>query len=431
VTGRTTTKRLAALLCVTLAHALVVAPVPVAAQDDVCAALAPEELEAVVGVPFEEGSGFEGYCSWEAATAEGTIGISVLLQIGTLSEIREQSPDGQDLEVLGRAAYAVEEDLGLDLRGAVAAAAFQPVADAVYVEATDPTLDVLSIAIELLEVAGPRLAEMELVLEPDELTSQPEACSVFDPVELGSILGEPLTERRYGDAVCAWESASQSTSFAAVSLTFDVLDLPQLRADFPGGEDVVVGGLPGYLYTVELEDSSQASLSVDLGPDSATLSIVSPDPGFDAAAAASELIATALGRGIVVGEETVDAPSPCSWLTRDEAAQALGLELEQEVLDYGTACSYFAGQGEFPIEILLSALEVEEATVSAEGTAAEPVPDLGDAAWWSEEFATLYAYEGERAFSVLVSGGSLDSAERLSLARSLTAALLDKLAQGV
>jgi hypothetical protein len=428
VTRRALARSVAALLGAVLVPALMGAPSPAAAQDDVCAALTPAELESAVGMPFGEGAGFEGYCSWEAGNEEETTTVSVLLRIGSLAEMREQSPGGQDLEIAGRAAYVIEDDLGEDLQAAIVAVAFQPVADAVYVETSDMAVDVVGVAIDLMESAAPRVAGMELELDPDEPTSQPEACGIFESEELEAVLGEPLSERRYGDAVCAWESASPGTSFAAVSLTFDVLDLAQLREDFPGGTDATVAGLPGYLYTVELEDSSQASLSVDLGPESATISIVSPNPDFDAGAAATSLLTTALGRGIVIGAEQAETPSPCSWLTRDEAAAALGLEIESEVLDYGTACSYFAGREDAGVEILLSSLEPEEASISAEGVGAVPVPGVGDAAWWSADYATLYAQEGGRAFSVLVSGGTLDPDERLAMARALIEALLAKLA---
>ena len=269
---------------------------------------------------------------------------------------------------------------------------------------------------------------MEIAPAPLPESNQPDPCDLFEPAELSSLLGQHLTETRYSTVACAWESPADSPSIASVSLTYDLADLAEVRGWYPDGQDVTVGGEPGFMYTAQLPDSSQAALSVDLGAETATLSIISPDPSFDAAGAATNLFDTAIQRGLTPGPEPSPGPSPCSFLTSEEVSAAMGLDVQFEALDYDTACSYFGGEGDQGIDVLVSAEDADTVGFAAEAVGATAIEGMGDEAWWSPDLDTLYARKGDSAFSVFVSSGGAElSPDRaLELARGVMAALLAK-----
>lgn len=406
------------------------AALPVAAQDEVCATLTLDELQTALGVPFEEGFGFEGYCSWEAETTGGRISVALILEAGSLEELRGQEPGGMEVSVGGVEGYAVQQELPAEeglpaTRAAAVAVASDAIADAIYVESTDPGVDVMAAALALMELAAPRLATLELPVGPVTEFDQPPACDIFEPGELAEILGQPLTETEYSQGSCAWESDADATVFASISLSYDIADLAELRAYFPGGQDMTVSDLPAYLYSFEMEDSSQAALALDLGPETATLSIISPDPAFDAPSVAVSLLELALERGLTSGPEPEPGPSACSYLSAEAMSQAVGTGMDLELEDIGGTCSYLGGSEEDSLDILVTPEDPEYVDFAAESVGAQEVEGVGDQAWWSADYGVLYAVEGDRAFSVFVAGsGDMDAEMREALARSIMQALL-------
>jgi hypothetical protein len=401
------------------------AAAPVAAQDDVCSALTLEELRGALGTTFGEGFGFEGYCSWDATAGDESITVSIILEAGTLAELREQAPGGRDVTIAGLPAYAVDEVFDDELRAAAAAVEQGEVADALYIETTDPDLAILDAAVALMELAAPRLADMSISVEPESETSQPPACSIFDEAEVSEIVGRPLVETEYSDVSCTWETGPEATSFASASLSYDTSDLSEVRMFYPGGEDRTVADVPGYLYTFEMEGSTSAALAVDLGVETATISVVSPDPSFDAASAATRMMETALQRGLVAGPEPSTGPGACAALGADEVAGALGLQVQLEVVDFGDSCSYFADEPEAGIDIVISIADPETIGFEADSLGAEPIDGIGDEAWWAAGYGTLFARAGDAAYSVFVGGsGGMTDESRADMARTLMGLLL-------
>lgn len=137
-----------------------------------------------------------------------------------------------------------------------------------------------------------------------------------------------------------------------------------------------------------------------------------------------------------VEQSAGEAPSACEILTEEEAAKALGREVEKLPASGGPAgldiCQY-SYQGERLIDTGQATLTIQPVDLASlrkgvlgEGYSAEPVAGLGDDAFWSEE-AGLYVGKGNRTAIYLVGIGGADPAVNKQRAIDLAKATVGRL----
>jgi hypothetical protein len=224
-------------------------------------------------------------------------------------------------------------------------------------------------------------------------------------------------------------------------LAADSLDA--LRASFPGGEDVEVGGAPAYRFGSASPELGTETLILPLGPQTLTLTVSTTDPDVEVEAAAHLLAEAALAGG-ATGSSPASSTSPgslsaspgpaaslavgawCEGLTAEAVSAAVGVEvtaLPNQTIE--GSCGWIGGPigEEIAVEInRLDASTLEDLAASFGGT---PVDGLPFAAWWAPEFEVLHALAGDTAFHVYIaSGGLLDEADAKARAIALAQAFV-------
>ena len=251
-------------------------------------------------------------------------------------------------------------------------------------------------------------------------------CTMLPPDLLTSVLGSDGAPFGDGATWCTWQGA-----LTAVSTLLDPSGLDALRATYPGGEDVEVGGGPAYLVSSSSPEFSLDTVLVPLGERTLSLTVSSSDPAVDVDAVTLQLAEAALSGVGSTSSAAGAAASPgpsvavpaavaspaaggwCDGLTAEAVSAAVGVGVT--ALPNATiegSCGWIGGPVGEEIAIEVNRLDASSIEDLAAGFGGMPVDGLPFTAWWASDFDVLHVLAEDLAFHVaLASGGLLDDAD--------------------
>jgi hypothetical protein len=214
--------------------------------------------------------------------------------------------------------------------------------------------------------------------------------------------------------------------------------LDALRASYPGGGDVEVGGVTAYRFGSSSPDFSVESLILPVGEQTMTLTVSSSDPDLAVDAAARQLAEAAVSGAGTSTSSTGAGASPvpvasvaseawCQGLTAVAVSAAVGVEvtaLRNQTVE--GSCGWIGGPSGEEIAIEINRLDASTIEGLATDFGGTPVEGLSFTAWWASEYDILHALAGDTAFHVYIASGSLlDDADAKARAVAVAQAFVD------
>ena len=376
---------------------------PAAAQDgDLCFALTPEEVSAVVPGTFEAQGSFPGTCQWRGTSSGGeSVGVMVYSYPGSASGFID--PAAVETSVAGYPAFTMT-DATTDPPGGVVAVEVGGNVVLLIVSTSDPAVDRIAAASQLASIAVPRVAE-NTSSEPEPVgapvdSTHGDPCSLFSADELSDVMGTTLTAIP-GFESCRWDSADGAKS---VSVSFAEGGLTTLKTVYPDGEDITVAGQPAYENDMGLPGLGLAGwqIAVDLGPDTMSLLVTSTDETLDVATITRDLTETAFGNGLQVLPEPEGVVLACGLATPEEIGAAAGVGGTLTVQDYEIACTYEGGKGNKHVTIYVAMQDAATFDMAIEALGGTEIEGPGERSWWMADYDTLATRQGDLALQVTV-----------------------------
>jgi len=227
---------------------------PTVSTEGLCGLVSPDEMSALSTLEYDSSNGFAAFCNYSDTDFETfhSTGLSFILD-----EDVEKVASIYALEVSGAPAFATESE-------AFANQLLTQVGDDVLQvtvslnENPPEDLDWLTQATLVTELFMPRLAafRLELAGPPPEPTPEPtpeiSLCESLPLDELNDISGLAFDDADGGPTYCTYSVTQSEDAFHSVSLSLDELELEFFKSIFEGGEEVTVGGQPGYQMDAQL-----------------------------------------------------------------------------------------------------------------------------------------------------------------------------------
>ena len=294
-------------------------PVP---EASLCDALSLAEMNELTGLGLDETSGGPGYCAYTSSDGEpGYHNVSITTSPISLSEYGLFMMEPEELTVAGQPALADELQLVVELPGGDATlitAAFLDSADeSTTMTAREVAQLVAERALPVVPMPEPLygfdgdldfetdpgdvdleaiLDELDSVLDGSDLTgsgfgSLPQPmCEYFDLEAINALGVLEFDEvSAFSDEMCAI-SQLDFASYSSVLVFVDPFTLDEQRTYYPGGTDLVVGGLPAY--------ASGSDLWIETEYGSLTFSVTLPDDSLeplDVTVPLADLVLAAIG----------------------------------------------------------------------------------------------------------------------------------------